>query len=125
MSTRVPRSKRFPKLYSTAFKACEDLLRYTSTITSNSKNFDPIYSALIFEINQATIKMTTLTIRAIKSPKENKTPLIKLAISHSESLDELIGVAYSIFHLRGKKVDYWASLNQSARNNLEEYLKKI
>ena len=125
MSSRVPKSKRFPKFYSTAFKACEDLMRHTATITSNSKIFNTTYSALIFELNHVTIKMTTNVIKAIKSQKENKESIIKETLLLSDELDELIALAYSTFHLRGQKVDFWAKLNEIARISLEEYLKKL
>lgn len=125
----VPRSKRsIPKLK--PLLDANMLIKHTILITSNEKVFKLCYKALTDDIVHCSEKIFTkaweannIRINTLEDWKW-KYHLQTEAINECKNMLALINIAYGIFHLRGQKVDYWASLIIQTSNSLSEWRKK-
>ena len=114
------------------------LLRHTLLVTSNEKIFKPCYKGLTNKINDLALNIYINCLEALNislkrsklSPTErySREHILRLqyqeeAIRNCKALLMILNIAYSVFHLRGHKVDYWASLVITARTSIIKWKK--
>ena len=103
-----------------AVDACYSLLIHTLKITANGGIFTPEHSDLTAYIRSLTAGIYTCAFTANKirvtTPKgyTKRTENQESSITGLTELLGLIPVARALFHLRGKKVQYWVKLTKEA-----------
>lgn len=116
------------------FLDVDNLLRHTLKVTSNENIFLPCYKGLTDEIVRTAVTIYTKCFEAynIRIRRDDyyinsinlRTELQRDAILECKNFLNLLNVAYSIYHLRGQKVDYWASLAIKARTSITRWRKR-
>lgn len=124
----VPKSQRsMSKLE--AILAAKKLCEYTLQITANRNVFTEKYDALVKSINDTVQKIYINAFSANNIYVHDKISCLKRIDLQSNSIlccDELLALmdlAYSVFHLRMKRVDYWCSLVVNAKQLLKSWRK--
>ena len=124
MSTVV--SKRRLNSCESALKA-NSLIRYTLEVTSNEKYFKPCYKALTDDIIHTSEAIFTKIWEAfnirIDSYQDAKWRyrLQTEAILLCKNLLALLNIGYSIYHLRGNRVEYWTGLILDTRQSIAKW----
>lgn len=121
MSTVV--SKRRLNNCDAALKA-NALIRYTLEISSNEKYFKSCYKALTDDIIHTSEAIFTKIWEAfnirIKTLEDAqwRCKLQTEAILLCKNMLALINIGYSIYHLRGNRVEYWGRLVLDTRDSV-------
>ena len=108
-----------------------ELAVYTIQICKNKKVFLPEYqSALTDDIIRTAkdIYINAWTANNIRVTEKNKkelwawrSKLQRQAILDCNNLLALIGLAYPLFHLKGKRIEYWSEQTLKVRNYIKKW----
>ena len=106
-----------------------DLAIYTTTILSNRNVFVPETNAeLIHRIEQCALDIAGFTfsannIRAGTNPENRRIryDLQERAITICDEMHMYINVAKSVYHLRSRRIKYWAGLISESRKLLQAW----
>nr|DAI90544.1 MAG TPA: Avd-like-generating retroelement protein [Caudoviricetes sp.] len=108
-----------------------ELAVYTIQICKNKKVFLPEYqSALTDDIIRTAkdIYINAWTANNIRVTEKNKkelwlwrSKLQRQAILDCNNLLALIGLAHQLFHLKGKRIEYWSEQTLKVRNYIKKW----
>lgn len=124
----VVASKRGHSKFEPVIKA-QIVAKHILIITKNEKIFDVAYKALTEDIIHSAehIYIFSFTANNIyaksKESFEQRIKLETMAIQECKSLLALIDLAYQIFHLKSKKVEYVAKIVNEAEASLQNWRK--
>lgn len=124
----VPESQRSESKLSVLNKALE-VSTYSIRIMANHKKFDPCYD----EVLGKDLKTAALTIYRYAwlandlkvTSRETyfaRNELQRRAIGACNDLLIYINIAHMLYHLKGKRVEHWASITLESRDLLRSWL---
>ena len=105
------------------------LVKYTLQITSNEKVFKPEYQrALTDDINNAAKTIFLSAFEANNIWVEDESDIRRRYAKQKEALiacDRLLAlmeIAYSVFHLRAKRIKYWGTKTVDVKHRLRAWI---
>lgn len=105
------------------------LIRHTLVITGNEKIFKPCYKALTDDIIRKSETIFTkcweannIRVTDIQNAKW-RFNLQTQAIHECQNMLALINIAYGVFHLRGRRVEYWTNLILTTSDSISKWRK--
>lgn len=123
----VPVTKRSENKLEVALRANE-LCIYTLQITTNEKVFLPqYYNALTSKLQNFAMNIYNNVWQANNIRVTNKNEfnerrrLQTEAIKNCNSLLSFIGIAHKLFHLKGKRMEYWSGLIYNTRDLISKW----
>lgn len=101
---------------------CLKLATYTINILDNEKNFPKSHEALTNRMREESTAIYHLVrvanLRNVKTEKDERLRLQKLAIEKCDELTSDIMISKGIFHVKTKRILHWKALIDDARNHI-------
>lgn len=124
----VPKDQRGKSKCKACTSAC-DLCKYTIQIIHNPNTFDPKYSRVIDRIEDVVLDIhiscgnaNDIVVKTEKDMNE-RISLQKYAYEKCKELLRLIDLAYPLFKLRWKRIDYWVGETIKTRDLISAWCK--